>query len=186
MGFCIINECKDMSLWDVLAWHRPQVTGVLLGSTLSIILFYCFMEYTMVTFLCRILQVTLLVGVLLGFTKRCSFTQDDIHGAVDRFVDCATPRAVAALQHAYQLATWHDYRASGQVLGLSIVAGFLGNMLSDGTLVVMVVVLAFSLPAVYEKKKDMIDAWVAEAEAFIEKYVGTIRTKVDEVVKKNE
>ncbi|PBJ80868.1 reticulon domain protein [Trypanosoma cruzi cruzi] len=186
MAFCIISESRGMSLWDMLAWHRPKVTGVLLGTVLSVLTFFCLMKYTMVTFLCRILQLVLLAGVLLGFTNRWHLTSDDIHEAVNRLVDCATPRLVTALESMHQLVTWRDYRRSGLVTLVSFVVALLGNLVSDAAFLTFFLLLAFTVPAVYEKKKDLIDQWISAATAQVEKYMGKIKTKVEEATKKKE
>ncbi|RNF13459.1 reticulon domain protein [Trypanosoma conorhini] len=175
-----------MSLWEVLAWHRPKVTSVLFGTVISVLALFCFMQYTVVTFLCRVIQLLLLLGVIVGLTNRCKLTSDDIHCAVNRFVDYATPRAEAALETTYNVVTWRNYHLSGMVTLASVVIAFLGNLFSDTALLVSVVVLAFSVPAVYERKKDLIDRWVGVAKSKVEKYMGTLKTKVEEVTKKDE
>ncbi|ORC90816.1 reticulon domain protein [Trypanosoma theileri] len=171
-----------MSLWDVLAWHRPKVTGAMLGSTLLFIMFFCMMEYTVVTFACRVLQLLLAAGLVANVTKRCTLTSDDIQRAVDSLA----PRVADALEKLHELVLWRDTRASAAVAVASVVAAALGNLMSDVTLAVCAVVLAFTLPAVYERKKDTIDAVIARAQEHLEKYIGKIKTSVDEVAKKSE
>ncbi|RNF06409.1 reticulon domain protein [Trypanosoma rangeli] len=175
-----------MSLWDVLAWQRPIVTGTILGTMLSVLTVFCVMEYTMVTFLCRILQLFLLLGVVVGLTNRCKLTSDDIHCAVNRFVDYATPRLVAALETTHNVVTWRDYTTSGTVTVVSVVIAFLGNFISDFGFFMIAFVLAFTVPVVYEKKKDVIDQWVEMVVSQVQKYMGTIKTKVEEATKKKE
>lgn len=182
MVCCFTNECRGMSLWDVLAWHRPKVTGVLLGSTLLFVTFLCMMGYTVVTFVCRVLQLTLAAGLVASVTKRCTLTSDDIQ----RAVDCVAPRVAAALEKLHEIVMWRDTRTSAAVAVASVVVACLGNMMSDATVVVCAIVLAFSLPAVYERKKDPIDRVIAQAQVYVEKYIGKIKTSVDEVAKKSE
>ncbi|KAH9579836.1 Reticulon [Trypanosoma melophagium] len=177
-----MNECRGMSLWDVLAWHRPKVTGALLGSTLLFIAFFGMMGYTVVTFVCRLLQLFLAAGMVASVTKRCTLTSDDIQRAVDR----VAPRVATALEKLHGLIMWRDTRASTAFAVLTVVAASLGNMMSDAAFAAFVVVLAFTLPAVYEQKKDTIDRMVAKAQGHVEKYIGKIKTSVDEVAKKSE
>jgi len=58
--------------------------------------------------------------------------------------------------------------------------------MSDSTLVLTVVVLAFTLPVVYEKEQKQIDMYLKKAQEFMDKYLNMLKTKGSEMKKKVE
>ncbi|AAZ11943.1 reticulon domain protein [Trypanosoma equiperdum] len=185
MSCFLCNQLKGLTPWEVLSWHRPTATGSLFAVLLSTILFFWYMKYTVVTFLCRLLQVLFAAMPLMGFMKWGTYTNDDIQMMVDRFADCFAPYAVLVLQKIYDLVTWRDRKQSGAIAALTVVLAIVGNYFSDMAVLGLIVTLLFTAPVVYEKNKEVIDNATADIMAMAEEHLGALRTKVDQLTKKN-
>nr|CCC91079.1 putative reticulon domain protein [Trypanosoma congolense IL3000] len=185
MSCFLCNQLKGLTPWEVLAWRRPTATGSLAALLLGTILFFWYMKYTAITLLCRILQLLFVVMPAMVYMKMGMFTSDDIHAFVERASDCITPYAVLVLEAGYGLVTWRDKRLSTGVAFASFVLSLLGSHFSDMAILAGIVGCLFVLPVVYEKNNVLIDKAWADLMETAEQQLMLIRTKVDQMTKKN-
>ncbi|KAH8613975.1 putative Reticulon [Trypanosoma vivax] len=182
---CLVSEyCCGMKPCDVLLWRRPPVTGAIFGTLLITISLFMLMEYTIVTFTCRVLQLLLATGFTYSLTKGETITEDDIYRAVDKFVECLAPVLTKALQRGYHIVMWRDRRVSACVLLFSISVGMLGNLLSDMMLLFTTIVFLFTAPIAYEKNKSAVDSFLLKMKETVNEHLGSFQTRFDSTRKR--
>lgn len=172
-----MNEFKGATAYDIVAWHRPIASGIVIASTLAVWFVFVHFEYTVATFLCRMIQLCFILGAASTFTKRAFVSAADCTASMDRLYERIRPITQKAVQQAFDVLTWRDFNASAKVFLTSFVVAYIGNFMSDSTLFVVVVLAAFSIPVVYEKNKAVIDDQLTKAQAMSDKYLGMLKTQ---------
>lgn len=194
----VTKQFKGASTRDILAWHRPVASGVIAGSLFAFWFVYVYFHYTFTTYASRIATIAFIAGGAAAVTKRISAqSPEQVSAHMDRTYESIRPHVTKAVDAAVALMTWRDFAASAKAFVALIVLAFLGNWMSDTTLILIAMIVAFSAPVVYEKKQKEIDNAVHKAQAMADKYLAMLKTKagakknqveeqLDEVKRKNQ
>ncbi|CAJ1010692.1 putative Reticulon [Leishmania naiffi] len=173
----IAKEFKGLTAMNVLAWHRPVASGTIFASLFTLWAVFVFAEYTLTTFLSRIVTITLIVGAAAALTKRTIVASpEDVTASMDRVYECVRPSVTKAVDCIVCLLTWRDYTTSAKLFAGTFVTAFLGNWMSDTTLLLVVLLVAFTVPVAYEKKQKEIEHAMKQAQAYIDQYISMIKT----------
>lgn len=176
----ITEQFKGATTRDILAWHRPVASGIVAGTIFAFWFVFVFFDYTLTTYTARLMTIACIAGGAAAVTKRIPVrSPEEMSARMDRAYESLRPHVTRGVDAAVALLTWRDFATSAKFFIATIVVAFVGNWLSDTTLMLLVLVLSFSLPVVYEKKKKEIDSAVAKAQETLDKYLAMIKTKAD-------
>jgi riboflavin kinase len=158
----------DDNVERLLLWRDPKQSGAVFGTAT---LGYLILEWSNWSLLSLVAYVLLLaVAVTFLWNNLASFTnrpgvpvprwlKEGVSDAdVKKHADQATTLINKALGFTYRLATGKEVVLSMQVAFVLYAVGKLGGWFTTLGLFYTVVVLAFTVPKVYELKKDEIDA----------------------------
>jgi FtsH-binding integral membrane protein len=174
----VTKQFKGATTKDILAWHRPIASGIVAGSLFAFWFVYVYFHYTFTTYICRLVTILLIVGGAAVLTKRIPMrSPEEISARMDRTYESIRPFVTKSVNAAVGLVTWRDFVASAKFFIATIVLAFLGNWMSDTTLILLALIIAFSVPVVYEKKKKEIDQAVEKAQTVMDKYLSMLKTK---------
>lgn len=173
----VINAFKGATSYDIVAWHRPIVSGIVFGSIVTVWFIFVYFEYTLATFLCRAIQLLFVLGAVPMLTQRALVSASDVTANMDKVYEAIRPCTQKAVQQTFDILTWRDFNKSAKAFLVSFLIAYIGNYVNDSTLFIVVVVAVFSIPVVYEKKKPEIDAQVVKVQGLVDKYLGMLKTK---------
>lgn len=194
----VAKAFRGATAYDIIAWHRPLASGIVLASLFSVWFTFVYFHYTQVTFTARIILLLFVAGAVASVSKRAFANSNDLTTNMDSLYEKLRPTVTKAIVCLADLFTWKDPATSVKAVIASLVFAFVGNWLSDSTLALLVMIGAFSIPAGYECKKTQIDAQLRKVLALLDKYMSKIKTKrdkapkdaveskIDELMQKNE
>ncbi|KAK3279151.1 hypothetical protein CYMTET_12952 [Cymbomonas tetramitiformis] len=176
---------KDPKVQDLLMWADPKKSGMTLGGATVAYFFLEKSGYTM---------LSLLSNALLIIVVAC-FLWSNLAGIIGRppppipkielkeaDVRSVTDLAVAHFNKAsafvYQVLTGSDMMLSVKVGGGLWLAGKLGGLFHFFTMIYMAVLVAFTVPKVYQLKQKEIDELLAIAMVHVKKYYAVIEANV--------
>ncbi|CCW61585.1 unnamed protein product [Phytomonas sp. EM1] len=174
--FGILSLFKDATVYEIIAWHRPVASAVVLGSILSFWLLFVYWQYTILTFLCRCIQLVFLLGAAATATKS-NVVYSDLTGKMDAAYESIRPCAAKILGIFVDVVIWRDVMFSAKVFGASLVMAYIGNYICDSTFILLVTIISFSGPVLYEKNKPLIHDQLRVANRYVNQYIGVLRTK---------
>lgn len=181
----VTQQFKGASAMDILAWRRPIASGAILGAILAVWFTYVFFEYTTITFLSRIAAIVIGTGGVMAFTNNLeSFRSDDVVSRGDKLYEKLRPYISNGLRVIFEIFAWTNINLSARVFLATFVTAFFGNYMSDAVFILFVVILAFSMPIVYEKKKPQIDAQIKKISDLFDKYLNIAKKKGSSVKEK--
>ncbi|CAG9578492.1 reticulon domain protein, 22 kDa potentially aggravating protein (paple22) [Leishmania major strain Friedlin] len=176
----IAKEFKGLTTKDIVTWHRPIASAIIFSSFFTIWAIFVFAEYTLTTFLSRIVSILLIAGAAAAVTKRTIVTlPKDVTASMDRAYESVRPCVTKLVDSTISLFTWRDYAASAKFFMTTLVMAFLGNWMSDTTLMLVILIVAFTAPVAYEKKQNEIERAVQQVRAYADKYLGMIKTHAE-------
>ncbi|KAL2324582.1 hypothetical protein Fmac_023640 [Flemingia macrophylla] len=170
---------------DILLWRNKRSTGIVLGAGTAFWVFFELMEYHLITFLCHLLILAL--AALFLWSNASVF----IHKSPPQIPHIAIPEdcLVAAasvlrneINRAFvilrEIGTRRDLKKF-----LSVVAGLwiisvIGSWFNFMTLFYLLFLSLFTLPLVYEKYEDQVDAIGEKAMIEIKKQYAVFDAKV--------
>ncbi|KAG5472849.1 hypothetical protein LSCM4_02174 [Leishmania orientalis] len=174
----ITKEFKGLTVKDAVTWHRPVASGVIFSLLFSIWAIFVFAEYTLTTFLSRIVTILFILGAAAAVTKRTVVASpEDVTASMDRAYEFVRPYVTKSVDWMVSLVTWRDYAVSAKFFLATFVTAFLGNWMSDTTLLLVVLLVSFTAPVAYEKKQKEIECVLMKAHAYADKYLGMIKTQ---------
>lgn len=170
---------------DVLLWRNKKVSGTVVGSATAVWVLFELLEYHLLTLVCHSLIVSL--TILFLWTNFSAF----INKSPPRIPEVIIPEETAvnvalALRHELNrgLAVLRDI-ASGRDLKkfLIVIAGLwvlsiVGSWCNFLTLFYIVFLLLHTVPVIYEKYDDKIDAFAEKAHIEIKKQYAVFDAKV--------
>ncbi|KAG5498756.1 hypothetical protein JKF63_03044 [Porcisia hertigi] len=176
----IVRDFKGLTTNDVVTWRRPIASGIICTSLFATWAVFVFAEYTLTTFLSRIASALFIIGGAAALTKHTFMTSpDDVSASMDRVYEAIRPYVKKSVNCAVSLLTWRDYMASAKFFAATLMTAFLGNWMSDTTLILFTLVVTFTAPLVYDRKQKEIEQAVEQVRAYANKYIGMITTQVD-------
>ena len=180
MTCSVCSQLKDVTGSQLILWEKPTASGVVLAGLLSIIVIFGFFEYTIVTFLCRVVQ--LMFVVVGGLVYLHMFpSSDDIKTCISNSLDKVQPSIAKGLDALFRLLAWEDVKFSAMVLVGTIFFALLGNLFSDLWLLFLGTVALFTLPIGYTKNKVQIDSILLNISALKE-----LNRIVDKILNSNK
>lgn len=170
---------------DIFLWRDKKITAGVLGFATSLWVLFELLQYHLLTLVCHILILAL--AVLFLWSNASTF----INKSPPQIPDVILPEDIvlgvaAALRIEINraLEVFRDI-ASGKELKkfLGVIAGLwvlsiLGNCWNFLTLFYMCFVLLHTVPVLYEKFEDQVDAFAEKAEAEIKKQYAVFNVKV--------
>lgn len=182
----VLKDFREATTYDILAWHRPVVSGVTLAALFTVWFIFVYYEYTLVTYVSRIVEIAFILGAVATLTQKAFVSSADVKNHMDHMYEKIRPYAMRFVEGLFGLLTWSNPVASAKVFLASFLVAYVGNWFSDSTLLLILLILAFSVPVVYEKEKPVIDAYLKKAEDFVDKYLNMLKTKGTELKSKVE
>ncbi|KAG5472475.1 hypothetical protein LSCM1_03874 [Leishmania martiniquensis] len=173
----ITKEFRGLTVTDVVTWRRPVVSAAIFFSLFTTWAVFVFAEYTLTTFMSRIVSILFIVGAAAAVTKRTIVTSpEDVTASMDRTYEFVRPHVTRSVDCMVSLLTWRDYAVSAKFFAATFVTAFLGNWMSDTTLLLVALLLSFTAPVAYLKKQKEIECLLRRAHAYADQYLGMIKT----------
>ncbi|KPI85976.1 reticulon domain protein 22 kDa potentially aggravating protein (paple22) (PAPLE22) [Leptomonas seymouri] len=176
----VTKQFEGATVKDILAWHRPIASGLVAGTIFAFWFVYVFFQYTLTTYVSRLVTIAFIVGGAAALTKCVAIrSPEDVSARMDRTYESIRPHVAKGVDAAIALITWRNFLNSAKFFVATIVVAFLGNCMSDSTLMLVALILAFTLPVLYEKKQKEIDSAIEKVQAVVDKYLMMLKTKAD-------
>ncbi|GAU32333.1 hypothetical protein TSUD_43750 [Trifolium subterraneum] len=170
---------------DILLWRNKKLTGMALGAGTALWVFFELMEYHLITLICHLLILSL--GALFLWTNASVF----IHKSPMQIPNISIPQesiieAVTVLRIEInrgftilrEIGTGRDIRKFLTVVGVLWVISVIGSWFNFLTLFYLFYLSLFTLPLVYEKNEDQVDALAEKAMIEIKKQYAVLDAKV--------
>ncbi len=155
-------------------WNKPKATGAVVGSLASVLLIFGWLDYSVVTLVCRVLQFLMVgYGVALKLDKPV-LTSDDVVAHTTKAVEQATPYLTKFIAAVARVVMWEDAWWSLKVLGASMGVAAVGNVFSDLTLIFIISVAIFVLPKTYASHKEACDGALGSLKTKVDGLIGTV------------
>lgn len=165
---------QGLSFEDLVMWRKPQATGLIVGSIAVVLFVFGWLEYTVLTLTCRVLQVLLVAyGVMLRLGHTV-ITADDAVKVTSQALDRVHPYMIQGASELAKVITWEDSQRSVKVLVVSIVLAMIGNIFSDFTLVFLGTVGVFALPTLYVQNKEFVDTHLGSFKEHLDGLLGQV------------
>ena len=153
---------------DLVMWTRPQATGAVVGAIGVWLFLLGYMEYTLLTLVCRVFQLgacAWFVASKLNYAPQV--TRTDLQDALTKGLNAVEPHIVNALGLLVDIISWQNATFTMQVLVGSIMVSWVGSFFSDLTLLFLVTVGVFAGPITYTQNKEVIDAQLKQLEPMV-------------------
>ncbi|KAF6260281.1 Reticulon-domain-containing protein [Scenedesmus sp. NREL 46B-D3] len=179
---------------DLLLWHDvPKSAAAVSGATLL----YVLLEWSgipLLTWLSNVCLVVVIGCALWAFGARfmnSTGPADHLPSILKRGLDEAAVRSLAektrvatndllALINA--LLTGNDWLLIAKAIAALYVIGWVGRIITPMGLLYTAVLGLFTLPKVYEMRKDEIDEYLGKAQASVQQQYSTSRAKATELI----
>ncbi|XP_057425002.1 reticulon-like protein B1 [Lotus japonicus] len=170
---------------DILLWRSKRSTATVLGAGTALWIFFELLEYHLITFVCH-LSILSLAGLFLWSNASVFIHKSPLHiPHIAIPEDCALQVASAIrveINQAFvvlrQIGTGRDIKKFLSVIGILWVVSVVGNWFNFLTLFYIFFVSLFTLPLIYEKYEDQVDALAEKAMIEIKKQYAVLDAKV--------
>lgn len=173
----LCTDFKGLSLRQLILWERPRATGTVVGSILATALVFGIFQYTMVTFLCRILEITFAVVGVMAYQKWIDVNVEDIKKRTRGFISDMEPHVITVIEQLFRIITWEDTFFSLKVFLVSFAVAFFGNVFSDLVFMLVATLLVFAVPVAYVNNKSLVDPQLQRASQLVNQYINTKKPK---------
>lgn len=170
---------------DILLWRNKRSTGIVLGAGTAFWVFFELMEYHLITFICHFLILSL-AGLFLWSNASVFIHKSPLqipHVSIPQ--DCVVEVASALrteINRAFvlvrEIGTGRDLKKFLGVIGALWVISVIGSWFNFLTLFYLFFLSLFTLPLVYEKYEDQVDALGEKATIEIKKQYAVFDAKV--------
>ncbi len=172
LSLCFQNE-KDFqmpSVWSVACWDDPKVTLLVASANFASMFFIGILDYSLLTFICRILQIGIAVSFFASqFDRLPAVDSSGITRTVGNLLNLVEPKIVTALHQLVDIAAWRDPNRTLMVLGFSMLVAFLGSTLGDLGVWFLGSVLFFAVPPYYNSHKVECDGLLNDVIASVKR-----------------
>ncbi|CAH9123499.1 unnamed protein product [Cuscuta epithymum] len=170
---------------DIFLWRNKKVTAGVLGFATAIWVFFELLEYHLLTLVCHVLILALAISFLLSnastFLKKSPLHIPEVVIPEDIVVSVASALRTeinGALDNLRDIASGKDSKKFlGVIVGLWILS-ILGSQCNFLTLFYISFVLLHTVPVLYEKYEDQIEAFAEKAGVEIKKQYVVFDAKV--------
>ncbi|BAT94267.1 hypothetical protein LR48_Vigan02g206600 [Vigna angularis] len=170
---------------DILLWRNRRTTGIALGAGTAVWVFFQMMEYHLITFICHLLIMFL--GALFLWSNASVFIhKSPLH--IPHVVipeDCVLEAASAIrieINRAFvllrEIGTGRDLKKFLSVIAVLWVISVIGGWFHFLTLFYLFYLSLFTLPLLYEKYEDQVDAMGEKAMIELKKQYAVFDAKV--------
>lgn len=173
----ICADFKGLSFRQLVLWERPRATGTVVGSILLTAIFFGVFEYTLVTFLCRLLEVAFAAIGVMVYQKWLVISVEDVKKQTRALISDVEPHVITVIEQLFRIITWEDTFFSLKVFLLSFAVAFFGNVFSDLVFVLVATLLVFVLPVAYTNNKSIVDPQLQRASQLVNQYINTKKPK---------
>jgi hypothetical protein len=177
MNCNLCAEFKNLNGRQLILWERPKATGAVIATIVAVLMLFGYFEYTLITFLCRALQLALVTVGVLVYQKWIVLSVDDVKKMTRTVISDTEPFVITAVEQLHRVVTWEEPMLSLRVFVVSLVLAFLGNVLSDLTLLLVATVFVFGVPVAYTKNKSVIDPYLSKANKLVDEQVNKLKPK---------
>lgn len=156
-------------------WTKPQATGVVVGLIAAWLFLMGYMEYTLLTLVCRLFQLgAALWFVAAKLNKAPNVTRTDLQDCLTKALNAAEPKVVSFLGAVVDIISWQDSAFTGKVFAASLLVSYVGSFFSDLTLVFLVTLAVFAGPITYQQNKEVIDQQIKNVTPMINDAISKI------------
>ncbi|PIN20088.1 Reticulon [Handroanthus impetiginosus] len=170
---------------DIILWRDKKVSAGVFGVATAIWVLFEVLEYQLLTLVCHLLILAL--AIIFLWSNASTFINksppkipevilpEDIVLAVASGIRIEINRALAILR---EIASGRDLKKFLAVIASLWVLSLLGSCFNFLTLIYICFVLLHTVPVVYEKYEDQVDAFAEKAEAELKKQYAVFDAKV--------
>nr|GLL28199.1 reticulon-like protein B3 [Ipomoea trifida] len=170
---------------DIFLWRDKKVSAGVLGFATAIWVFFELLEYHLLTLVCHVLILALAISFLMSnastFIKKSPLHIPEVCIPEDIVLGVASALRIeinSALANLRDIACGKDLKKFlGVIAGLWLFS-ILGNLCNFLTLFYISFVLLHTVPLLYEKYEDQVDAFAEKAEIEIKKQYAVFNEKV--------
>lgn len=162
---------QGITLKSLLMWEKPKESMIIAGSLVGFIVVFGIMEYTMLTFICRLLQLLLLCFAGAAYLGKPLATAQEIVQYAKLLHDMFLPLVWDAVDALARIITWESRSTTTEVFIATVVLAALGNFFSDLTLILLVTVCFFVVPVLYVKNKAVVDGHLEIAKEYFDRLI---------------
>ncbi|KAK9724702.1 hypothetical protein RND81_05G093200 [Saponaria officinalis] len=170
---------------DIFLWRNKKISGTVLSVATVIWFLFELLEYHLLTLVCHILIFTLAVLFLWSnastFINKAPPRIPDVHIPENALLEFASAlrfeinRALAVLR---DIASGKDLKKFLAVIAGLWVVSVVGGWFNFLTLVYLLFVLLHTVPVLYEKYEDQVDAYAEKALVELKKHYAVVDEKV--------
>lgn len=153
----VVKDFDGLTGKQLILWERPRATAAVVAALVTVVLIFGVMQYTILTFLCRLAQLAIVAYGGLVYLQKSAMPRKAITDQAKALVDRMVPYLIRLADFAALVVSWEDPTLSRNVLIATLVGGVLGNMFSDLTVLAIVGATVFAGPVGYLRNKDQID-----------------------------
>lgn len=162
------------SVTSVACWDDPKVTLLVAAANFVSMFFIGILEYSLLTFICRILQIGVAVTFFASqFDRLPAVDSAGISRAVANALNLIEPKIVALLHQLVDIAAWRDPKRTLVALACSMLVAFFGSLLGDLGVWFLGSVLFFTVPPYYVTHKAECDRLLSDVIAVVKRKIRT-------------
>eukprot|EP00256_Glycine_max_P028747 XP_003555396.2 reticulon-like protein B3 [Glycine max] len=170
---------------DILLWRSRRSTGIVLGAGTAFWIFFELMQYHLITFICHLLIVSL-AALFLWSNASVFIHKSPLHiphvalpeECVHQVASALTIEINRAFVVVREIGTGKDLKKFLSVIAVLWVISVIGSWFNFMTLFYLFFVSLFTLPLLYEKYEDQVDALGEKAMIEIKKQYAVFDAKV--------
>lgn len=167
-------QFQGLSAKELFAWTRPTASAIVVGTIAAFLVIFTVFEYSLVLFICRLLQLGFVVAGGLIFSKKLTFTAEDARSSVATCLESFKPIAVNATDRLFRLIAWEEPAESFPLFIGTIVVAFLSAYLEDAFIIAVLTVGAFAGTPLYIKYQKQIDPHAEKLAKEVRKLISQI------------
>eukprot|EP00755_Sulcionema_specki_P019922 Sspe_Gene.12272::Locus_4174_Transcript_1_1_Confidence_1.000_Length_720::g.12272::m.12272 len=176
----IAEEWQKATVLDVVHWRTPALSTLIFGGGLALYILLEGCGYTAVTLAARVMQLVLLSGPLYYMVHgRPSVSQDgqafDCQPYIHNFFDAVRPTLARAAIKANKVCSWEDTWLSLSWFVYLNLLSYFGGWLTDPSVLLLMWVVAFTAPRLYESQRHVVDPKLQELKAQVDKKMASLR-----------
>lgn len=168
---------RNLTLQQLVMWERPCVTGGVVGVIAAMLVCFGYFEYTLITFMCRLLEAVFVAVGVAVYQKWVDISADEVKRRVRLLISEAEPYVISGVEQLFRIVSWEDPIFSLKVFIASFFLSFVGNVFSDLCFVLVATICVFVIPVGYTLNKGYIDPQIGRASQVFTGLINNIKLK---------
>eukprot|EP00758_Cryptobia_borreli_P020168 Tbor_TRINITY_DN965_c0_g1::TRINITY_DN965_c0_g1_i1::g.21214::m.21214 len=165
---------RNITAKELFTWQRPLASSVTVTMILLLVYIFGYLQYTIITFICRVIQLAfILVGVGV-YTKTICLSAEDARSHTSNIVMSLDHIVSDTIERSYRVLVWEVPSISVGVMIGSTVVGLLGTYVSDVMMVTILTIFAFTVPVAYYKNRAVVDRQIDKIKKSIKKSIDNL------------